>query len=119
MDWRGGLPQAHRRHDDALRNRQPHDRHLNSSPATAAVALDIPDGRTLHIDGETDNGSNIAYLLVSGSSAATIAASGANHTGAITAGMPNQPAELLIQQNSTADADIGARSPTTAAQPIR
>jgi len=80
---------------------------LNLAP-TAAMALDIPDGRTLHIDGGTASGGNVISILISGSSLATIAASGTNGTGAITAGMANQSGEMVVQQNSTAAAVIGA-----------
>ena len=76
--------------------------------ATAGIALDIPDGRTLHIDGGTANAGNVGGILISGSSATAIAASGTNHTGAVTVGMPNEPGELLVQQNSTAAALISA-----------
>ena len=53
---------------------------LNLAP-TSATTLNIPDGDTLHIDGGS-NGSDVGGILVSGSTAATIAASGTNHTGA-------------------------------------
>jgi autotransporter-associated beta strand protein len=50
----------------------------------------------------------VAGILISGNSAVTLAASGTNCTGAITAGLTNQPGELLIQQNSTQAATISA-----------
>ncbi len=75
--------------------------------ATAATTLNIPDGDVLHIDGGA-NGGNVGGILVSGSSATTIAANGTNGTGAITVGMPNQPGELLIRDTSSALLQISA-----------
>ena len=76
--------------------------------ASSEITLDIPDGRTLHIDGGIASNSDVGGILISGGSAVTIAASGLNQTGAITAGLPSQPGELLVEQNSTANACISA-----------
>jgi autotransporter-associated beta strand protein len=84
---------------------------------TGATTLNIPDGRTLHIDGGT-NGGNVGGLLISGSYATTIAASGTNQTGKITAGMSNQPGEILVQQYATQPATISASITDNGSYPV-
>ena len=99
--------QAHRRHHDALGHER-HDQRVSFAP-TSSTTLNIPDGSTLHIDGGASGG-NVAGILFSGSTAATIAG-GTNQTGAIAVGLPNQPGELFVEQNSTAAAAISASIP--------
>ena len=85
--------------------------------ATSATTLNIADGATLRIDG-TSNGGSVGGLLISGSAAATIAASGTNQTGAVTAGLTNQPGELLIQQTSGGTATISAHITNNGSYPL-
>jgi autotransporter-associated beta strand protein len=85
--------------------------------ATDTTTLNIVDGATLRIDGTTSGG-GVGGLLFSGTGAATIAASGTNGTGAITAGLTNQAGELFIQQTSTQAATISARITNNGSNPV-